>query len=81
MPNTDFQNGVIIATVAGGTEIGITPTGNIDITKNGEYDVTAYETATVNVAGGGEMNTKTTISKKYQSIVFALPTQTTISIQ
>ncbi len=32
--------------------VGIVPTGDIEITENGEYDVTAYETATVNVASG-----------------------------
>lgn len=52
MPNTDFQNGVIIATVAGGTEIGITPTGNIDITENGTYDIADKATANVSVNTG-----------------------------
>lgn len=35
---------------------GITPTGNIDITENGTFDVTQYAQATVNVpsSGGGD---------------------------
>jgi len=32
---------------------GITPTGDINITENGEFDVTEFAKAIVNVAGGG----------------------------
>ena len=53
MPNTDFQNGVVLGSVAGGNIQTSAPSGNIDISENGEYDVTAYATATVDVAGGG----------------------------
>jgi len=32
---------------------GITPTGTINITENGDHDVTNYATASVNISGGG----------------------------
>lgn len=51
MANKSFQKGLVVASLAGGVE-GIFPTGEIEITENGEYDVTNYETATVNVASG-----------------------------
>lgn len=37
-------------------EVGITPTGTLDITENGAYDVTEYASANVNIAssGGGD---------------------------
>ena len=67
------------------TKVGtlVKPTGDLEITENGEYDVTAYETATVNVAGGGEqaLGAKARINNTLQSIAFAIPTTTTISIQ
>ena len=51
MPSIDYQTGLIAGLMSKGVVDGVT--GEIEITENGEYDVTAYETATVNVAGGG----------------------------
>lgn len=50
----DFLAGVIAGRALHGRHIGATGApvhveGNIDITENGEYDVTNYETATVNI--------------------------------
>lgn len=52
MPSKDYQTGLIAGLMAKGVVDGVA--GEIEITENGEYDVTAYETATVNVAGGGD---------------------------
>lgn len=37
--------------------------GSIEITENGQYDVTDYETADVNVSGGGDFNVTVDVSE------------------
>ena len=49
----NIKKNVNILGVTGTLEEGITPTGIISITENGQFDVANYATANVNVSGGG----------------------------
>lgn len=44
-----------MVTAIDGISAGITPTGDINITENGEFDVTEFAKAIVNVASGGDV--------------------------
>ena len=50
--NNSYKPGEMAAAVLE-IETGITPEGSYEITENGEYDITTYATAVVNVAGSG----------------------------
>lgn len=52
----NIKKGVKILEVEGTLEGGITPTGELAITENGTYDVTNYESASVNVEGSSISN-------------------------
>ena len=50
----NIRKGINILGVSGTLEEGIKPTGTLDVTENGEYDVTNYEKANVNVESGAD---------------------------
>lgn len=67
MPSIDYQTGLIAGLMAKGVVDGVA--GEIEITENGEYDVTGYETATVNV-------TSTRLPAAYQEVEYIESTGT-----
>ena len=49
---------------------GTTPTGSINITENGEHNVTNYATANVNVIGGDTIQeTNATLNKFVENLI------------
>lgn len=55
-----------MASAISNIETGITPSGTLDITENGEYDVTEYANATVNVEGGGKYAPRFILFRNYR---------------
>lgn len=50
---SNIKKDIQILGVIGTLESGITPSGTLNVTQNGTYDVTNYANANVNVSGGG----------------------------
>lgn len=75
----EFPQGM--ADAVGSIETGITPTGTIQITENGEYDVTEYASANVNVESGeNPLEYATNIEQLFQLAVFPSGTEHTINV-
>lgn len=85
--STNIREGVSILGVVGTVEEGISPTGTVEITNNGTYDIAQYETATVQVPSGGKCAPRTIsfysfsgADEQFQKSVSALDSSKLISL-